>query len=293
MNLSWPPKNAWDEMIQRMARRPNGAGAMAAPVYRCQTRPIPTPEDDVMNTSDLLEQLLRGQASAGQQENASAGGGLGGLLGGLLGGGQASGGGSAAPGGLGGLGGLLGGLLGGGGGLGGMLGGGGTQSRSGATNYAALASLGMMAFQAYQAWQRSQASAAPQQTPQTANLLAGPDIEEHSHAVLRALIAAAKADGRIDQAERDRISREIGKHAEDPQLQQWLDAEFAKPLDPAEVAQSAQGDPAVAAEMYLASVMLVDDQQAAERNYLDELAAALQIDPQLQVHLEEQVKGTA
>ena len=246
-----------------------------------------------MNTSDLLEQLLRGQASAGQQESASAGGGLGGLLGGLLGGGSASGGGSAAPGGLGGLGGLLGGLLGGGGGLGGMLGGGGTQSRSGATNYAALASLGMMAFQAYQAWQRSQASAAPQQTPQTANLLAGPDIEEHSHAVLRALIAAAKADGRIDQAERDRISREIGKHAEDPQLQQWLDAEFAKPLDPAEVAQSAQGDPAVAAEMYLASVMLVDDQQAAERNYLDELAAALQIDPQLQVHLEEQVKGTA
>lgn len=246
-----------------------------------------------MNTSDLLEQLLRGQASAGQQESASTGGGLGGLLGGLLGGGSASGGGSAVPGGLGGLGGLLGGLLGGGGGLGGMLGGGGTQSRSGATNYAALASLGMMAFQAYQAWQRSQASAAPQQTPQTANLLAGPDIEEHSHAVLRALIAAAKADGRIDQAERDRISREIGKHAEDPQLQQWLDGEFAKPLDPAEVAQSAQGDPAVAAEMYLASVMLVDDQQAAERNYLDELAAALQIDPQLQVHLEEQVKGTA
>ena len=41
------------------------------------------------------------------------------------------------------------------------------------------------------------------------------------------------------------------------------------------------------------NVMLVDDQQAAERNYLDELAAALQIDPQLQVHLEEQVKGTA
>jgi uncharacterized membrane protein YebE (DUF533 family) len=252
-----------------------------------------------MNTTDLLEQLLRGRASAGQQSSASAGGGLGGLgglLGGLLGGGGSNvgraGGGSA--GGLGGLGGLLGGLLGGGagGGLGGALGG-GTQSRSGGSNYAALASLGMMAYQAYQAWQRSQASAAPQQIPQTANLLAGPEVEEHSHAVLRALIAAAKADGRIDEAEKHLISSEIGKHTDDPQLQQWLDAEVAKPLDPAEVAQSAQGDPAVAAEMYLASVMLVDDQQDAERRYLDELAAALQIDPDLQVHLEQQAKGQA
>ncbi|MDD0968272.1 MULTISPECIES: tellurite resistance TerB family protein [Pseudomonas] len=242
-----------------------------------------------MNTSDLLEQLLRGQASAGQQGGASAGGGLGGLgglLGGLLGGGGTSGGGSPA-GGLGGLGGLLGGLLGGGGALG------GTQSRSGGTNYAALASLGMMAFQAYQAWQRSQASAAPQQTPQTADLLSGPQVEEHSHAVLRALIAAAKADGRIDESEKHLISSEIGKHTDDPNLQQWLDDEVAKPLDPTEVAQAAQNDPAMAAEMYLASVMLVDDQQDAERNYLDELAAALQIDPELQVHLEQQAKGTA
>ncbi len=241
-----------------------------------------------MNTSDLLEQLLRGQASAGQQGGASAGGGaggLGGLLGGLLGGG--SGGGSPA-GGLGGLGGLLGGLLGGGGALGG-----GTQRRSGGTNYAALASLGMMAFQAYQAWQRSQASAAPQQTPQTADLLSGPQVEEHSHAVLRALIAAAKADGRIDESEKHLISSEIGKHTDDPNLQQWLDDEVAKPLAPTEVAQAAQNDPAMAAEMYLASVMLVDDQQDAERNYLDELAAALQIDPELQVHLEQQAKGTA
>jgi len=243
-----------------------------------------------MNTSDLLEQLLRGQASAGQQAGASAGGGLGGLgglLGGLLGGGGNSGGGSPA-GGLGGLGGLLGGLLGGGGALGG-----GTQRRSGGTNYAALASLGMMAFQAYQAWQRSQASAAPQQTPQTADLLSGPQVEEHSHAVLRALIAAAKADGRIDESEKHLISSEIGKHTDDPNLQQWLDDEVAKPLDPTEVAQAAQNDPAMAAEMYLASVMLVDDQQDAERNYLDELAAALQIDPELQVLLEQQAKGTA
>jgi len=110
---------------------------------------------------------------------------------------------------------------------------------------------------------------------------------------LRALIAAAKADGRIDESEKQLIGSEIGRHTDDPNLQQWLDAEVAKPLDAREVAQAANNDPAVAAEMYIASVMLVDDQQDAERNYLDELAAALQIDPELQVHLEQQAKGTA
>ncbi len=242
-----------------------------------------------MNTSDLLEQLLRaGQGSMAQQGGggASAQGGLGdlgGLLGGLLGGGAGAG----AGGGGAGLGGLLGGLLGGGSPMGGA-----PQSRSGGgTNYAALASLGMMAFQAYQAWQRSQASV-PQEAPRTVDLLAGPEAEEHSHAILRALIAAAKADGRIDDAEKQMISTEIGRHTDDPQLQQWLDDEVAKPLDANEVAQSAT-DPGMASEMYLASVMLVDDQQDAERNYLDELAAALQIDPQLQLHLEQQAKGGA
>ncbi|MBK5354705.1 tellurite resistance TerB family protein [Pseudomonas sp. TH41] len=240
-----------------------------------------------MNTSDLLEQLLRGGQGSLSQQGGGGESGQGGLgeLGGLLGGLMGGAGGSSAGGG-GGLGGLLGGLL------GGSSPGGSTQTRSsGGTNYAALASLGMMAFQAYQAWQRNQA-AAPQQAPRTVDLLSGPEVEDHSHAVLRALIAAAKADGRIDDAEKQMISTEIGRHTDDPQLQQWLDDEVARPLDAADVARSAT-DPAIAAEMYLASVMLVDDQQDAERSYLDELAAALKIDPELQVHLEQQAKGGA
>ena len=231
-----------------------------------------------MNTSDLLEQLWR----AGQQGGGASGGGLGGLLGGLL---KGTSTGSAPAGG--GLGGLLGGL---GGLLGGAPTGGTTQTRSGGgMNYAALASLGMAAFQAYQAWQRQQATA-PQQAIQTVDQLDGPEAEAHSHGVLRALIAAAKADGTIDAQEKQMISAEIGRHTDDPQLQQWLDAEVAKPLNAADFADYAN-DPALAAEIYLASVMLVDDQQDAERNYLDELAGQLHIDPQLQVHLEQQAKA--
>ncbi len=231
-----------------------------------------------MNTSDLLEQLLR----AGQQGGGASGGGLGGLLGGLL---KGTSTGNAPAGG--GLGGLLGGL---GGLLGGAPTGGTTQTRSGGgMNYAALASLGMAAFQAYQAWQRQQATA-PQQAIQTVDQLDGPEAEAHSHGVLRALIAAAKADGTIDAQEKQMISAEIGRHTDDPQLQQWLDAEVAKPLNAADFADYAN-DPALAAEIYLASVMLVNDQQDAERKYLDELAGQLHIDPQLQVHLEQQAKA--
>ncbi|WP_426108383.1 tellurite resistance TerB family protein [Pseudomonas sp. TWR1-1-4] len=229
-----------------------------------------------MNTSDLLEQLLR----AGQGGSTSSGG-LGGLLGGLL---KGTSTGNASAGG--GLGGLL-------GGLGGMLGGASatrpTQGRSGGMNYAALASLGMAAFQAYQSWQRQQASA-PQQAIQTVDQLEGAQAEAHSHGVLRALIAAAKADGKIDEQEQQMISAEIGRHTDDIQLQQWLDAEVAKPLDAADFAEYAH-DPALASEIYLASVMLVDDQQDAERNYLDDLAGQLQIDAQLQLHLEQQAKA--
>ncbi|MBO3277749.1 tellurite resistance TerB family protein [Pseudomonas schmalbachii] len=249
-----------------------------------------------MNSSNLLEDLLQagmgsmmqqGGSSYGAQQGGMGGGmgGLGDLLGGLLGGG---GGGAASGMGGGGMGGGLGSILGsmlGGGGGGGM----GGQSRGGGMNYAALASLGMMAFQAYQSWQQRQASA-PTQALRTVNQLSGAEVEDHSNAILRALIAAAKADGRIDEQEKQMIYAEISRHAGDPELQEWLDQEVQRPLDAADVAQSAR-DPGMAAEMYLASVMLVDDQQPAERTYLDELAYQLQIDPDLQAHLEQQVRG--
>ncbi|WP_219267814.1 tellurite resistance TerB family protein [Pseudomonas sp. Xaverov 259] len=231
-----------------------------------------------MNTGNLLEQLLR----ASQQGGGASGGGLGGLLGGLLNSSGSSNGGASAGGGLGGLLGGLGGLL------GGAPASGTQQTRSDGMNYAALASLGMAAFQAYQAWQRQQASA-PQQAIQTVDQLEGEKAEAHSHALLRALIAAAKADGRIDDNEEQMISTEMGRHTDEPQLKQWLNDEVAKPLNAADFAEYA-ADPGLASEIYLASVMLVDDQQDAERGYLDELAAQLQLEPELQLHLEQQAK---
>ncbi|MBM7059906.1 tellurite resistance TerB family protein [Pseudomonas sp. UL073] len=256
-----------------------------------------------MNTSDLLEQLLGAglaqQGGAGRS-GARAGGGLDEMLGGMLGGGGAS-----AGGGLGGLGSLLGGASGGGGqgglgGLGGLLGGllggggapqGGQARGGGGIGYGGLATIGMLAFQAFQAWQSQQAQQTSAQAalqPQTVDQLAGPEVEAHSHAILRALIAASKADGRIDEQEKKLIYAEIGKLTQDAELQDWLDQEVQRPLDPAEVAEAAQ-TPEMAAEMYLASALLIGSQQGGERDYLDQLAYQMRLDPQLQAHLEAQI----
>ncbi|MNO09078.1 hypothetical protein D3C81_2320490 [compost metagenome] len=46
----------------------------------------------------------------------------------------------------------------------------------------------------------------------------------------------------------------------------------------------------MAAEMYLASVMLVDEEHFMERAYLDELARQLKLDPGLRIELERQAR---
>lgn len=46
----------------------------------------------------------------------------------------------------------------------------------------------------------------------------------------------------------------------------------------------------MAAEMYLASVMLVDEEHFMERAYLDELARQLRLEPSLKAELEKQVR---
>ncbi len=88
------------------------------------------------------------------------------------------------------------------------------------------------------------------------------------------------------------IDGEFSKLDSDPALQQWLKTEIDKPLDPAEVA-SAASTPEIAAEMYIASLLLVDEESFMEKAYLQELAKQLKLDPGLKAELESQVKQAA
>ena len=157
--------------------------------------------------------------------------------------------------------------------------------------YGSVAALGVMAFRAYGNWQQQQsasgsAAAAP---PQAAQFLPALVSEDHSRAVLKALIAAAKSDGHIDARERGLIEEKLAALADEPELRSWIDAEVARPLDPAEVAAAASSME-VASEMYLVSVLAVDAESFMERAYLDALAMKLNLPADLKMQLETEAK---
>jgi uncharacterized membrane protein YebE (DUF533 family) len=95
-------------------------------------------------------------------------------------------------------------------------------------------------------------------------------------AVLQSMIAAAKADGHLDERERGRVEVELRRIEADVGRRRWFEDELRKPRAPAEVARAA-GSPEIASEMYLASLLVADDTSFMESAYLDELA----LQPQL------------
>lgn len=173
-----------------------------------------------------------------------------------------------------------------------------------ALKYGSLAALGALAWKAYQdhqAQQSSQASPPTSASPAPAlphspsastlpsfQALPAPQLELHGQAMLKAMIAAAKSDGHMDEREREIVQAELQRLAADADTRAWVEAELRRPLDPADVAAAARaaGSPELAAQVYLTSVIVVDDKTTMERAYLDELARQLQLDPALKVDLE-------
>lgn len=162
-----------------------------------------------------------------------------------------------------------------------------------------LAALGVLAYKAYQSWQSQQqpasgiggadgAGAAATATPQ----LPAPSEELRSQALLRAMVGAAKSDGHLDERERGLLDAELERLQAEPELRRWLNAELARPLDPAQVAQAASS-PELASEMYLASLLMVDETSFMERAYLDELARQLRLPQGLKEALEAQAAQAA
>jgi uncharacterized membrane protein YebE (DUF533 family) len=169
-----------------------------------------------------------------------------------------------------------------------------------ALKYGSVAALGVMAFRAYGNWQAQQAQATNAQpaaaaaapapalpAPRTVNLLPAPEVEQHSRGMLVAMIAAAKADGHLDERERGLVEAELSRLEADPMMRRWFEEELRRPLDPAEVARAA-ASPELAAEMYLASLLVTDETGFMERAYLDELARQLRLPDGLKRELERQ-----
>jgi uncharacterized membrane protein YebE (DUF533 family) len=150
-----------------------------------------------------------------------------------------------------------------------------------------LAALGGVAYKAYRSWQAGQTQEAPVQAGIPMHELSGAAAEKRRVAILRAMIAAAKADGRIDADERARMDQSIRQLGLDPPLARTIETELDSELDPGKIAQGADS-PEAAAEIYLASRLVIAVDSWQEKGYLTELARQLRLAPGLVEQLEQQ-----
>lgn len=208
--------------------------------------------------SSALGSVLGGLMGGGGRQQA--GGALGSVLGGLTGGG-------GAPAGGGGLGNVLGGLLGGGGAA---AGGGGLGSLLGAA-------IGQFA-QAQQGQQTSAADHLPQgMTASQAN--------DQATVLIRAMINAAKADGRVDQQEQEQIVGQLGEVTQDEV--NFIRNEMSQPLDVQGFIRSVPKG--TEQHVYAVSLMAIDLDSNPEAQYLHQLAQGLGISQQASNQIHQQL----
>ena len=186
---------------------------------------------------DMMRDVLGGGAGG-------SGGGLGGALGGALGGGSSGG----SGGGLGGLGGLIEGLAGGLGG--GAAAGGGLSTGKGG--------FGDKLNDAFRRFDE------PEVAPTK-------DEEDAAGLMLTAMIQAAKSDGKIDEAEKQKLLANLGDVS--PEERDFVNRAIAAPVDVQGLARSVPKG--MESQVYVMSVMGIDLDNQREAQYLHELAQSL------------------
>ncbi len=108
--------------------------------------------------------------------------------------------------------------------------------------------------------------------------------------LIRAMIAAAHADGIMDATERERISSQLQRSTLDDDERAFLEREFASPRTRREIAADV-ASPQAAAEVYAVSLLAVDVDTDAEHDYLEGLRISLGIEPALAEAIRNRVSG--
>ncbi len=162
---------------------------------------------------------------------------------------------------------------------------------------AAIAGLGYQAYKNYRDGQAPVATAdagAPELLPPPVDSAFHPEAVSADFALIlvRAMIAAARADGRIDDGERARIVDKLKVSGLGADAADFLEQELAKPVDlDAIVAAATTEEQRV--ELYTASRLAIEPKSRAERGYLDLLAGRLRLEDGLVDHIEATVSAAA
>jgi uncharacterized membrane protein YebE (DUF533 family) len=169
--------------------------------------------------------------------------------------------------------------------------GGGRDIAAGAAKLGGLAMIGGLAYKAFQNYQQGKpliglggVEAAPDESPfgQTSD-----ETQDQATSLLliRAMIAAASADGIVDNAERSRIVGGLQQAGLDVDAAKFLDQEFTHPATVQSLIAGAT-TPAVATQVYTAARLAVDPDHPAEQRFLAQLSSGLKLDPQLVTNID-------
>ncbi len=108
--------------------------------------------------------------------------------------------------------------------------------------------------------------------------------------MLRAMVAAARADGQVDAEERGRIAEQLDAAGLGPAARDAVLAEFDRGAAPEALAREAR-DPMLAAQIYAAAVAGAGSIEGAERAWLDGFAKALKLDRAATEAIERRIRG--
>ncbi len=238
-------------------------------------------QSDGGGLGDLLGSVLKGAQGGGQ-----SGGGLGDVLGSVLGSGQSGGG----------LGDVLGSVLGGGsqsaqqggGGLGDLLGGvlgGKPQGPSGNSGADLSDLIGAALNQFGHAEQAAQRGEPEPNFEQFNQGMAHSEACDQATIMVRAMINAAKSDGRLDKEEQQKIMGKLGSVTQDEI--DFVNNELSQPLDVQDFARSVPRG--LENQVYTMSLMAIDLDSKGEAKYLHELGQSMGIEPQTSNQIHQQL----
>lgn len=163
-----------------------------------------------------------------------------------------------------------------------------------------LAAIAGLGYQAYKSWQAGKQPQDAIAHTQGTELLPPPDSAfapqsrdnspDFALVLVRAMIAAARADGHINDAERAAILGKVKLGGMDADAEAFLVAELANPVDLDAIIGAAKSE-SQKVELYTASRIAIEPDSRAERGYLDLLAGRLGLPDQLVDHIEATVSS--
>jgi uncharacterized membrane protein YebE (DUF533 family) len=156
-------------------------------------------------------------------------------------------------------------------------------SRMGGIGGALLGSLATTALQSYMERQKSPSSPAPTTLPPEST---SSEEDEAAQVLVQVMISAAKADGEVSPAERQRILDESAQAGADEEERAFLQRELEKPLD-LDALLNRIRELQMAEEAYAASLLAIEVDTPAEQQYLAYLATRLNLEAETVAQLHE------